>query len=126
MATIPPALPQPRRGQIWEVPFPSDPAGKRPRPVLIVSTDGRNCHPNASTVLVVPFSGTLSEIPLHIRLQPGETGLDYTSELQPENISTIRKDALKPKTGTRTLSEKIIRTLARNVILCMGVQPKDI
>jgi len=119
-------LPEPRRGQIWFVLFPSDPPGKYRRPVLIVSTDRRNTHPNASTVLAIPFSTTLTELPIHIRLQPGETGLPEPSELQPENISTIRKDTLVPAPGTRTLSESILQTLARNVVFAMGVQPKDI
>src|ERR1700685_4340956 len=120
MSSNRPALPQPRRGQIWFVQLPSDPPGKSSRPVLIVSADGRNSHPRASTVLVIPFSTTLSDIPTHIRLQPGETGLDYPSELQPENISTIRKEALIPRSGTRTLSERTIRLLARNVVLSLG------
>ena len=126
MSASPPALPPPRRGQIWSVSLPSDPPGKFSRPVLIISADGRNSHPRASTVLVVPFSTTLTDVPTHIRLQPGETGLEHPSELQPENISTIRKETLRPKPGTRTVSESIIRTLARNVVLSMGIPPKDI
>lgn len=126
MGANPRVLPQPRRGQIWSVAFPSDPPGKFSRPVLIVSADGRNSHPRASTVLVVPFSTTLTDVPTHIRLQPGETGLDHPSELQPENISTIRKETLRPRPGTRTVSDSIVRTLARNVVLSMGTQPKDI
>jgi mRNA interferase MazF len=126
MGANPPPLPQPRRGQIWSVAFPSDPPGKFSRPVLIVSPDGRNTHPRASTVLVIPFSTTLSDIPTHIRLQPGETGLNHPSELQPENISTVRKETVRPRPGTRTVSEKIMLTLARSVVLSMGIQPKDI
>lgn len=126
MTADPPALPQPGRGQIWSVVLPTDPPGKLARPVLIVSTDKRNRHPQASTVLVVPFSTTLTEVPTHIRLQPGETGLTDISELRPEDISTIRKESLSPKPGTRTLNEHILRTVARNIVLSMGIQPKDI
>jgi mRNA interferase MazF len=121
-----PVLPQPSRGQIWSVTLPSDPPGKLSRPVLIVSTDGRNTHPRASTVLVVPFSTTLTDVPTHIRLQPGETGLEHASELQPENISTVRKETLRARPGTRMVSEGILRRLARNVVLSMGIQPRDI
>jgi mRNA-degrading endonuclease toxin of MazEF toxin-antitoxin module len=126
MGANPPSLPQPRRGQIWSAVFPGDPPGKFVRPVLIVSTDARNTHPRASTVLAVPFSTTLTDVPTHIRLQPGESGLEHASELQPENISVLRKETLRPRPGTRTVSEDIIRRLARNVVLSMGVQPKDI
>ena len=120
------ALPQPRRGQIWFVPFPSDPPGKGRRPVLIVSPDARNTHPQASTVLVVPFSTSLSNIPTHIRLEPGETGLPQASELQPENISTVRKEFLQQEPGTRTLASHIIGTVARNVVFAMGLQPREL
>lgn len=119
-------LPQPRRGQIWFVSLPTDPPGKSSRPVLIVSTDGRNAHPRAETVLVVPFSTTLTDLPVHIRLQPGETGLQATSELQPENVSVVRKQALMPAQSTRILGESVLCRVARNVVLAMGVQPKDI
>ena len=119
-------LPQPRRGQIWFAVLPTDPPGKRARPVLIVSSDGRNVHPRANTVLIVPLSTTLTDIPIHVRLQPGETGLAEISELQPENVSIVRKETIRPFPPTRTLGEKILRMVARNVVLSMGIQPKDL
>src|SRR5215472_1406344 len=103
MGSASPRFPQPRRGQIWFVAFPSDPPGKGRRPVLIVSTDVRNMHPQASTVLVVPLSTTLTNLPTHLRLKAAETGLPYESELQPENLSTVRKESLHQEPGTRTL-----------------------
>jgi mRNA-degrading endonuclease toxin of MazEF toxin-antitoxin module len=121
-----PKLPQPRRGQIWFVSFPSDPPGERARPVLIVSSDGRNIHPRASTVLAVPFSTTLTGIPAHIQLAPGETGLPEICELQPENVTTVRKESLQPAPGTRVLAERILRVVARNVVFAMGLQPKEL
>src|SRR6266566_2570458 len=75
-------LPQPKRGEIWFVKFPSDPPEKNPRPVVIVSMDARNQHPRAETVLAVPLSTTLRESPTHIRLQPGETGLAEACDLR--------------------------------------------
>jgi mRNA interferase MazF len=119
-------LPQPLRGEIWDVDFPSDPPGKGRRPVLIVSPNGRNKHPRAMTVLVVPFSTTLSEYPTHIRLAPGETGLGEISELQPEQITAVRKEYLKPRPGARTQAESVITRVVRNVVFSLGVQPKDI
>ena len=38
--------------------FPSDPAGKGARPVVVVSPDERNRHPRASTVIAVPLTTT--------------------------------------------------------------------
>lgn len=121
-----PELPQPLRGEIWDVEFPSDPPGKGPRPVLIVSTEARNKHPKANTVLVVPFTTTLSGYPTHIALAPGQTGLPAASELQPELISAVRKEYLKHRVGTRTQPESVIRRVAKNLVFSLGVQPKDI
>src|SRR5947208_14934401 len=88
-------LPQPKRGEIWFVKFPSDPPEKNPRPVVIVSMDARNQHPRAETVLAVPLSTRQREALTHIRLQPGETGLTEACDLQAENNSTKRKQTLQ-------------------------------
>jgi mRNA-degrading endonuclease toxin of MazEF toxin-antitoxin module len=119
-------LPQPLRGEIWDVNFPSDPPGKGPRPVLIVSTNIRNRHPKALTVLVVPFSTTITTYPNHVRLSPGQTGLPAASEIQPEQITAVRKEYLRPRKGTRTQAESVIQEIARAVVFALGIQPKDI
>jgi mRNA-degrading endonuclease toxin of MazEF toxin-antitoxin module len=124
--TAQPPLPQPLRGEIWDVDFPSDPPGKGPRPVLIISPDGRNRHPKATTVLVVPFSTTMTDYPTHIRLSSGQTGLPGTSEIQPEQITAVRKEYLKARSGTRTQAESVIALVAKNVLFALGVQPKDV
>src|SRR5215471_20084894 len=120
-------LPQPRRGEIWFVKFPSDPPEKNPRPVVIVSVDARNLHPRAETVLAVPLSTTLRDSPTHIRLQPGETGLAEACDVQGETLSTIRKQTLRPSgTALRRLSESTLREIARCVVRAMGFLPRDI
>lgn len=120
-------LPQPKRGEIWFVKFPSDPPEKNPRPVVIVSVDARNQHPRAETVLVVPLSTTLRDSPTHIRLQPGETGLGEACDIQAENISTIRKQTLQPSRSTlRRLGESALREIARSVVRAMGFVPNDL
>src|SRR5437667_11539359 len=93
-------LPQPKRGEIWFVKFPSDPPEKNPRPVVIVSMDARNQHPRAETVLAVPLSTTLRESPTHIRLQPGETGL---AEAATSKEEPIRRFGSKPLSPPRAL-----------------------
>jgi mRNA-degrading endonuclease toxin of MazEF toxin-antitoxin module len=118
--------PQPLRGEIWDVDFPSDPPGKGPRPVLIVSTNVRNRHPKAMTVLVVPFSTTITTYPNHIRLSSGQTGLPANSEVQPEQITAVRKEYLRRRPGTRTQGESVIVEIAKSVVFALGFQPKDI
>src|SRR5947208_15596885 len=120
-------LPQPKRGEIWFVKFPSDPPEKNPRPVVIVSMDARNQHPRAETVLAVPLSTTLRESPTHIGLHPGETGLAEASDLQAETISTIRKQTVHPSRSALTrLSERTLRELGRGVVAARGFLSNDI
>jgi len=128
MTQIPaPSLPRPLRGEIWFVPFPGDPPGKMNRPVVIVSADGRNQHPRAETVLVVPFSTQVRPGPTHITMQPGETGLQHICDLQAESITTIRKTTLqRPRTPTRTLREQQMRAIARCVIKALGIVPAEL
>jgi mRNA interferase MazF len=122
-----PTLPQPKRGEIWFVKFPSDPPEKNPRPVVIVSVDARNQHPRAETVLVAPLSTTLRDSPTHIRLQPGETGLAEACDIQAENISTIRKQTLQAsRNALRRIGESALREIARSVVRAMGFVPTDL
>ncbi len=111
---------QPRRGDIWFVKLPTDPPEKGQRPVVIVSTDARNLHEKANTVLVVPLSTTPARAPTHIELAPGETGLGAVSTIRAEDISVVRKSSLLESRGLRNLSEATLRRIARAVTLAMG------
>lgn len=114
----------PLRGEIWYVKLPTDPQDKGPRPVVIVSVNQRNSHPRASTVMVVPLTGSVEkELLTHIPLTPGETGL-YPSCAKCEELTTVFKTALlEPKQALRTLSNTRICQIARAVNLSMGCQP---
>ena len=113
----------PLRGEIWFVKLPTDPPDKPARPVVIVSTDARNRHPRASTVLVAPLSGSVErEVVTHIPLPAGETGL-YPSVVRCEEITVMRKESLlAPKQPLRTLSHSRICQIADVVGIAMGCQ----
>lgn len=112
---------QPRRGEIWFVKLPTDPPEKSQRPVIIVSTDARNLHERANTVLVVPLSTTPAKAPTHFELSPGESGLGVTSTIRCEDISVVRKASLlEPRQGLRPLSESRLRKIAAGVVRAMG------
>jgi mRNA interferase MazF len=112
---------QPRRGEIWFVQFPTDPPEKGRRPVVIVSTDARNLHERANTVLVVPLSTTPAKAPTHLELSPGETGLGSISTIRTEDITVVRKTSLvEPKQSLRLLSESTLRKIAQGVVRAMG------
>lgn len=111
----------PLRGEIWFVDLPTDPSGKGRRPVVIVSSDGRNKNLRADTVLVVPLTTTIKEVPTHIFLSPGETGLQEPSCLRAEDITVVRKETLQaPRSGLRTLSHSRICQVADAVRIAMG------
>jgi mRNA-degrading endonuclease toxin of MazEF toxin-antitoxin module len=112
----------PQRGEIWFVHFPTDPPEKLSRPVVIVSADVRNNHPRANTVLVVPLSTSVhkSDVPTHLALAPGETGLNERVIARAEDIAVVRKTSLvSPRQRLRSLSSSQICSLADMVCLAM-------
>lgn len=115
----------PLRGEIWFVKLPTDPPDKAPRPVVIVSLDARNKHPRADTVLVAPLTGSVErEFDTHIRLSPGETGLQPSS-IRAEDLTVVRKESLiEPKAPLRTLSHTRICQIAGAVRIAMGCPPQ--
>ena len=122
-----PVLPEPQRGEIWFVKLDTDPPDKNPRPVVIISMDARNNHQRADTVLGVPLSTTLKDLPTHIRVQPGETGLAEPCDIQAENVSTIRKQVLSPsRVPLKRLSEGKLRQIARAVVIAMQFTPEEL
>ena len=90
----------PKRGEIYLVKLPGQPADKKMRPALIVSLNVRNRL--AGDVIVVPISTTLREAPTHVKLLKGEGGLDRTSVAKCEQITTLDKSFLirGPFSGT--------------------------
>jgi mRNA interferase MazF len=116
----------PQRGEIWFTKLPTDPPEKGKRPVVIVSVNARNNHPRANTVLVVPLSTSVdkSEVPTHIFLEPGQTGLRERSVAKAEDVATISKLLLdRSRERLRPLSSSQVCELARKVQLAMGCLP---
>lgn len=113
---------QPARGEIWFVALPTDPPGKSPRPVVIVSSDGRNKNARADTVLVAPLTTSIhKDVPTHVYLSSGETGLTEDSCARAEDITVVRKDALQePRSGLRRLSHFRICQIADATKIAMA------
>ncbi len=112
----------PSRGEIWWANLPTDPPEKGRRPVIIVSPDGRNHHPRANSVLVVPLSPSVQVMrPAHLLLRMGETGLPADSAAQTDNITTLRREGLsEPRAQQRKLSHSKVCELAALVRTAMG------
>lgn len=111
----------PRRGEIWFAELPTDPAGKGARPIVIVSTDDRNSHPRADTVLAVPLStSVVRDVPTHVYLSPGETGLEQ-GVLKAEDIAVVPKRFLRePRHALRNLSNQRICQLVEKIKHAIG------
>ena len=116
-----------RRGQIWFAKVPTDPPDKGPRPVIIVSTDDRNQHPRAGTVLVVPMTTSIQKhLPSHIQLAPGETGLSEPSAVKAEELTVLWKESLIPsRVPLRNISSSRICQIAHGVAIAMGCAVRD-
>ncbi|MGB7985742.1 MAG: type II toxin-antitoxin system PemK/MazF family toxin [Terracidiphilus sp.] len=118
----PPGARYPLRGEIWWTHFPTDPPDKGRRPVIVVSTDGRNCHPRSLTVLVIPLSTSIHKSgPAQLFLSAGETGLRADCVAKADSICTVnRSDMGEPVAGHRPLTNAQICRLAGLVRLAMG------
>jgi mRNA-degrading endonuclease toxin of MazEF toxin-antitoxin module len=101
--------------------LPTDPPEKGARPVVIVSTDDRNSHPRADTVLAVPLSTSIAKAtPTHLYLSPGETGLEQ-SVLKAEDIAVVPKSELREsRYNLRNLSSRRICELVEKIKHAMG------
>ena len=119
---MPPTSRIPLRGEILFVQLPADPPQKGRRPVVIISMNARNRHQRADTVLVVPLITSIhKEVPTHVFLAAGETGLQSDSAARAEDITVVRKQSLIEPTGRlRQLSDKRICELASKVSIAMG------
>jgi mRNA-degrading endonuclease toxin of MazEF toxin-antitoxin module len=117
-----PGRPNPRRGEIWFVQFPSDPPEKGPRPVIVVSVDARNRSERADTVLVIPLTTSIHrETPTRVLLLAAETGLQSDSAASADGITVIRKsDLLEPRARLRQMSNRRICELGRAVQIAIG------
>ncbi len=110
------------RGEIWFVQLHVDPPGKGRRPVVIVSLDARNRHERADTVLAVPLTTSIhKEVPTHVFLPAGETGLAADSAARAEDITVIRKQSLVDAKGRlRRLSDRRVCEIADKILVAMG------
>lgn len=115
------AMRTPLRGEIWWAHFHTDPPGKN-RPAVIVSTNGRNSHPRADTVLAIPLSISTHKLgPWHLLLRAGETGLREDSVAWAENIATVSKlQLVEPVSGHRSLTHTQVCRLVGLVRVAMG------
>lgn len=89
-----------RRGEIWLVDF-GEPVGREQagtRPAVVVSTDALNEGPSG-VVLVVPITSTRRQLPSHVEIEAGGSGLDHPSYAKCEDVKSISERHLVDRLG---------------------------
>ena len=107
-----------KRGEIWTVSGGPDYAGK-PRPAVILQDERFDA---TASITICPFTTAATEAPLfRLRVEPNiRNGLDATSRIMADKITTVPKG----KVGTRlgTLDDEDIVRLDRAAITFLGLE----
>jgi len=92
--------PDARRGEIWLVDF-GNPVGHEQgcrRPAVIVSADRMNTS-RAGLVIVVPVTRTRRDLPSHIEIEAGGSGLRETGYAKCEDVKSVSHERLAHRIG---------------------------
>lgn len=109
----------PRRGEIWSVELPNQPADLHtPRPALIVSVDVRNHL--ASDVVVVPLSTRLRPLATHVFIPAGAGGQQHDSMAKCEQVTTLDKRFLVRGPFAGRVSERLLDEVVRAIRRAVG------
>lgn len=109
----------PKRGDIYLVNLPNQPADSKDRPAIVISLDIRNKL--AEDVIIIPLSTTLRHAPTHVLITKGEGNLNYTSMAKCEQITTIHKSYLLKGPLGKKVNHKILRQIEQAVLRAIGV-----
>ncbi|HEX8304197.1 MAG TPA: type II toxin-antitoxin system PemK/MazF family toxin [Jatrophihabitans sp.] len=105
-----------RRGEIWTVAGGGDYASK-PRPALILQDD----HFDTDSITVCLFTSDPTDAPLfRLEIAPSPTnGLDSTSRLMLDKITTVHRRRLGSKLGV--LSDADLLRVNRGIMVFLGI-----
>ena len=109
----------PEQGEIYLVKLPGHPRDRKARPALVVSLNVRNRL--ANDVMVVPLSTTLREAPTHVRMEPGEGGLDHVSMAKCEHLTTLAKAFLLRGPFSGKIREVSMEKIEHGILRAIGV-----
>ncbi len=101
-------LPNPRRGEIWDVNWSPGRGAEQKgiRPALIIQNDRGNASPTYPLTIVASMTRTERELPLHVRIAPSEeNGLTDFTDVKCEQVMTIEKSRLIRRRGSITSEE---------------------
>lgn len=104
-----------RRGQIWTAT--GGVYATKPRPVVIIQDDRFDA---TDSITVAPFTSTLVDAPLiRIRIEPGPSGLDQTSDVMVDKITTTRRERLHQHLGE--LPHEDMLRIERSLLVFLGI-----
>lgn len=117
--TLARGVPFPRRGEIWLVDLPSQPADPhQPRPALVVSVDVRNRL--AGDVLVVPLSTHLRPLPTHVLIPTSAGGQRHDSMAKCEQMTCLDKQFLVRGPLGQAVPESLLVEVVRAIRRAVG------
>ncbi|CAN5887415.1 type II toxin-antitoxin system PemK/MazF family toxin [soil metagenome] len=91
---------KPRRGEVWLVDF-GEPVGREQagtRPAVVVSTDALNEGP-AGVLVIIPLTSSRRDLPSHVEIEAGASGLDHTSYAKCEDVKSVSERRLVRRLG---------------------------
>jgi mRNA interferase MazF len=89
-----------RRGEVWLVDF-GDPTGREQagrRPAVVISSDLLN-DSRAGVVVVIPITTAHRDLPSHVEIERGSSGLDEISYAKCEDVKSISDRRLVGRLG---------------------------
>ena len=91
----------PRRGEVWEVDLDPvhGPEQAGTRPAVVVSADRFN-RGQAGLVVLLPMTTRDKGIPLHVAVEPSESGLGRRGWIKPEDIRSVSVERLGRRLGS--------------------------
>jgi mRNA-degrading endonuclease toxin of MazEF toxin-antitoxin module len=89
------------------------------RPVLVVSSDRFNSR--SEYVTVIPGSTRLRPLVTHVKLSPGEGGIDKPTMLLCEHIQELHRSDLDPDPLGSAISPARMRAVEAAVLFYLGI-----
>ena len=89
-----------RRGEVWLIDF-GEPVGREQaglRPAVVVSPDPLN-DSRAGVVIVVPVTTNRRELPSHVEIETGVSGLDAVSYAKCEDVKSVSEERFVTRLG---------------------------
>jgi mRNA interferase MazF len=110
----------PLRGEVWMTDF-GEPIGHEQgyrRPALVVSVDRFN-QSRAGLAVVVPITSAYRDLPSHIEIEPGSSGLDHISYAKTEDLKSVSIRRLTRRLGS--VSPEVLHRTERALRLLLGL-----